>query len=72
MIIKYLDELSRRSYTLIHVFDDFENAKKITKEINTFFLDKDKKISFDDLGLVHVFSLGSPQRTKTMVSCKRI
>ena len=55
---KYLDELSRRSYTLIHVFDDFENAKKITKEINTFFLDKDKKISFDDLGLVPRFFLG--------------
>jgi len=54
---RYLDELSRRSYTLIHVFDDFESAKKITMEINSFFLDKKNKISFDNLGLVPRFYL---------------
>ena len=48
----YLNELSRRSFTLIHVFDDFQSAKKITTEINSIFKDKNKNMDFDDLSLV--------------------
>ena len=53
----YLNELSRRSYTLINVFDDFESARKITSEINLLFEDKTKNIEFDDLGAVPRFLL---------------
>ena len=49
---RYSDELSRRAFTLIQVFDEYDEAKKIIDEIEAILNDENKKIKFNDLGLV--------------------
>ena len=48
---EYVGELSRRAFSLIHVFDRIGEAKKIISEINIIFDDKNKNVRFNDLGV---------------------
>ena len=47
----YVGELSRRAFSLIHVFDNRDEAKKIISEINVIFEDKNKKVTFNKLNI---------------------
>ena len=48
---RYVGELSRRAFSLIHVFERRGEAKNIISEINVIFDDKSKNVRFNDLDI---------------------